>query len=162
MAYSGLILAINTIIFLLINIIETNTLALMALASFLPAIILIEFAKKNAFAYTCASIILGFIVLSNKMYFIVYALSFGIYGLLKSLIEKNKNIKVQYILKLSYANIVFFVLYYISIKLFVKIDFQIWYLLAFNIAFLLYDLVYTQFITFYLDKIRKRLNINKD
>ncbi|WAW14471.1 hypothetical protein [Peptostreptococcus equinus] len=159
-AFSGLILAINTIILLLVNIIETNTLALLALASFCSAIVLIEFGLKTSIVFSLASILLAFIVLTNKMYFFVYALSFGIYGCIKAIIEKNKNIKFQYVLKLLYANLVFILLYFISTKLLIMFDMKILYIIVYNFVFIIYDFIYSQFIEFYYNKIRKRLKID--
>ena len=153
-AYSGILLAINLILLLLINVIPINTLFLMGLASLPIAIIIMEYGPKSGFVFYIASVILGFIVINSKFQWVLNTFTFGIYGLIKFIIEQDRPIYIEYILKLSYANITLVVLYFI-IRQFIVIP-QKWYLvILFEIVFLVYDYVYSLFIDYYNEKLNK-------
>lgn len=92
--------------------------------------------------------------MANKIHWIIYVLTFGIYGLIKFIIEQDRPIYIEYILKLSYANITLVVLYFI-VRQFIFIP-QKWYLvILFEIVFLVYDYVYSLFIDYYNEKLNK-------
>ena len=153
-AYSGILLAINLILLLLINVIPINTLFLMGLASLPIAIIIMEYGPKSGFVFYIASVILGFIVINSKFQWVLNTFTFGIYGLIKFIIEQDRPIYIEYILKLSYANITLVVLYFI-VRQFIFIP-QKWYLvILFEIVFLVYDYVYSLFIDYYNEKLNK-------
>lgn len=152
-AYGGVLLAVNVILLLLINVIPINTLFIMGLASLPIAIVIMEFGPKSGIAFYIASIVLGFIVMTNKSHWIIYAFTFGIYGLIKYLIEKDKPISLEIALKLIFANVVLVLLYFI-LKAFVYIPVK-WQLIAvFEVAFIIYDYVYSSFIDYYNHKLR--------
>ena len=153
-AYSGILLAINLILLLLINVIPINTLFLMGLESLPIAIIIMEYGPKSGFVFYIASVILGFIVINSKFQWVLNTFTFGIYGLIKFIIEQDRPIYIEYILKLSYANITLVVLYFI-IRQFIVIP-QKWYLvILFEVVFLVYDYVYSLFIDYYNEKLNK-------
>ena len=153
-AYGGILLGINTILLLLINIIPMNTLFIMGLASLPISIIIMENGPKSGVAFYLSSIILGFLVMNNKAQWILYILTFGIYGLIKYIIEQNRPIYLEYILKILFANISIMLVYFI-LKSFVYIPINLFIIISFEIAFIIYDYVYTKFIDYYEVKIRK-------
>lgn len=157
-AYSGVILALNSLILILINLIPTNTLFFMMISSFLVSIIVIEFDIKTAVLFSSASIIMGFIIIHNKVYFVVYSLFFSFYGIFKYFIERKVNINIEYILKLIFANIILFVFYSIS-KEFILLKLNIYLLLFYQGLFLIYDKVYTSFVIYYKKNLRKKLKL---
>lgn len=162
-AFSGLILAINALIFLAINYIPTNTLALMALASLLSSIIILEFDLKTGIVFTMAGVVMAFLILTNKLHFFTYLATFGIYGVAKAIIEKKFIGKKQIIIKIIYANLCLIVLFFVS-RLFINISLDIrlvLLLLGFEVGFLIYDYFYSQFISFYLEKISKIINTRR-
>ena len=153
-AYSGILLAINLILLLLINVIPINTLFLMGLASLPIAIIIMEYGPKSGFVFYIASVILGFIVINSKFQWVLNTFTFGIYGLIKFIIEQDRPIYIEYILKLLYANIALVILYFIA-RQFVVIP-QKWYLIIlFEVVFLVYDYAYSLFIDYYNEKLNK-------
>ena len=77
-AFSGLLLALSVVCMALGSVIETNTLFLLAAASYFVGIIYREFGGKMGAAFYIAGVILGFIVSPNKF----YILSYGAYGIL--------------------------------------------------------------------------------
>lgn len=152
-AYSGILLTINIVLLMLINIIPVNTLFLMGLASLPISIVIMEYGPKNGFVFYVASIVLGFVVISNKFQWVVNALTFSIYGLIKYIIERDRPVYIEYILKLLFANIAILVVYFV-LKPFVYIPINIFTILAFEIAFIIYDNMYSLFIEYYNIKLK--------
>lgn len=156
-AYSGILLALNLVIFSMINIFQTNTIFLLGLASLPISIIIMNWGPKTGTIFYVASALLGFMTISNKVHWILYVFMFGIYGLIKYLIEKDIPIYIEYILKLIYANIALIIVYFIA-KQIVYIS-QKWYLiLIFEVAFLVYDYAYSLFIDYYNCKLKNLIN----
>ena len=70
MALMGLLLAFNSIIYILVNYIPTNTIALLVLASLPALVVVVEFGLRNGALYTLGSIILAFLLIGNKVHFV--------------------------------------------------------------------------------------------
>lgn len=155
-SYSGMMLALNSLLFLGINYITTNTISLMVLASFFVSVVLIEFGLKNAITYSIATIFMAFLILVNKIHFFEFALAFAHYGIVKSILEKRFVGNLQYFVKFIYASIIFSILYFVTIN-FVKFDINPIIALISYIAFFIYDYTYSVFIKLYYTHIRKRL-----
>ena len=156
-AYSGVLLAVHTILLVLINIIPMNTLFIMGIASLIISIIIMEFGPKSGVVFYLASIILSFLVINNKSHWVLYNLTFGVYGLIKYIIEQDRSIYLEYILKIIFANILLMITYFI-LKGFIYIPINILIIIAFQVVFMIYDSVYTKFIDYYETKIRKIIN----
>ncbi|WP_300280335.1 hypothetical protein [Peptacetobacter sp.] len=152
----GMLLAIESIIFMLINFIPSNTIFLMVIASFISSILIYEYGEKIGVVFTIASIILSFFIISNKIHWFLYAISFSIYGLIKSIIERGRSRIVEYGMKFVFANIIFLIIVYV-LKSFIQFDFKIIMFLFLNILFLVYDIFYSQFIRFYKNNIRNKI-----
>lgn len=157
-AYGGILLGINLVLLLLINIISINTLFLMGIASLLISIIIMEFGPKTGIAFYIGSLILSFIIMTNKAQWVIYSLTFGIYGLIKYYIERDIPIYIEYILKLLFANLAIVIVYFL-LQSFVYIKLNLFILIGFNIIFLVYDKIYSSFIDYYDRKLRKILKI---
>ncbi len=158
-AYGGVLLALNIILLLLVNIIPINTLFLMGLASLPISIIIMEYGPKLGTIFYMASVILSFIVMTNKSQWILYIFTFGIYGLIKYVIEKDRSFFTEYIMKIISANILIFITYFI-LKNFIYIPVNLFTIIIFQMAFLIYDYVYSRFIDYYNIRLRKII-INK-
>ncbi|MEW9078707.1 DUF2232 domain-containing protein [Terrisporobacter glycolicus] len=153
-AYSGILLSLNIILLLLVNIIPINTLFLLGLASLPIAIVIMEYGPKVGIIFYIGSVLLSFMIMTNKAQWILYIFTFGIYGLVKYIIEKDRSFIQEYILKFLVANILI-IFAYIILKQFVYIPVNIFTILIFEIAFIVYDFVYSQFIDFYNDEFRR-------
>ena len=153
-AYSGILLALNIILLILVNIIPMNTLFLLGLASLPIAIVIMEYGPKAGILFYIGSVLLSFMIMVNKAQWILYVFTFGIYGLVKYIIEKDRSFVQEYLLKLLVANILI-ILAYIILKGFVYIPINIFFILIFEISFIIYDFIYSQFIDFYNDKLRR-------
>lgn len=153
-SYGGILLALNIILLLLVNIIPINTLFLMGLASLPISIIIMEWGPKLGTIFYMASVILSFIVMANKFQWILYIFTFGIYGLIKYVIEKDRSFLIEYIMKLISANILIFIAYFI-LKNFIYIPINFITIVIFEMAFIIYDYVYSRFIDYYNVRLRK-------
>lgn len=153
-AYGGILLALNCIILLLVNIIPINTLFLLGLASLPISIVIMEYGPKAGIIFYIGSVLLSFMLMTNKSQWILYILTFGVYGLIKYLIEQNRSFIQEYIMKLIVANILIVITYFI-LKPFVYIPVNIITIVIFEISFIIYDFVYSRFIDYYNDKLRK-------
>lgn len=153
-AYSGVLLALNLILLILINIIPINTLFLMGLASLPISIIIMEYGPKSGFVFYIASVILGFIVINSKLQWILNTFTFSVYGLIKYLIEKDRPIYIEYFLKILFANISILIVYLI-LKSFVYIPINLFTILTFEVLFIVYDNMYSLFIEYYNKRFKK-------
>lgn len=158
-AYGGILLALNIILLMLTNIVPINTLFLMGLASLPISVVIMEYGTKMGVAFYIGSVVLSFIVMANKAQYILYIFTFGIYGLIKYLLERYKSIYIEFALKLVFANMVVAILYFM-LKPFVFIPINIVAIVAFQVVFVVYDYMYSAFIDYYNDKIRRLLKIN--
>lgn len=84
MAFCGLFLALSVVCMSLGSVIETNTLFLLAAASFFVGIVIREFGMKAGAAFYVADVLLGFLIAPNKF----YVFSFAAMGLYIVIIEE--------------------------------------------------------------------------
>ena len=158
-AESGLLVALTIVILYATSIIPISTLSILTVASCLIPISIIRTSIKNTIlVYVASSVLSLFLVQLNIA--IYYTLFFGVYGIIKYLIEKIKNIPLEVLLKLIAFNILLFIIYLIA-KSFLGIlypDFPLWTLwLAAQIVFLVYDYALTLAISFFLNRFNKQL-----
>lgn len=153
-AYGGMLLALNCIILLLINILPINTLFLLGLSSLPIAVVIMEYGPKAGIIFYMGSFLLSFMILANKSQWILYIFTFGIYGLVKYMIEKDRSFVKEYVLKLLSANILIIITYFI-LRPFIYIPVNIITIIVFEISFIIYDFVYSKFIDYYNLKLRK-------
>lgn len=156
--YSGILLGLNIVLLLISNLISINTMFFMGLASLIISVIVMEYGVNTGVVFYIASIILSFVVMPNKSQWLLYTLTFGIYGLVKYFIEKGRPIYTEVILKLIFANLVAVILYLI-LKNIVIIPINIITIIVYQVAFLVYDYVYSLFIEYYNEKIKRIINI---
>lgn len=160
-ALNGILGALAVICLVLAAILPTNRLSLYALSSFFVAVSIIESGVKAGWIFYVATCLLALIVVPNKLGIIPYVIFFGMYGIVKYYIEKLNKIIVEYMLKLVFFNIcvgiaALTVIEFFGFKLAVELP---WWLLiiALQVIFFLYDIVYTLFINFYRGKLRPKL-----
>lgn len=80
-ATGGVMLALSIVSMMLGNVLESNTVFFLAIASFFVGIIIREFGMKTGYAFYAAGVLLGAIIVPNKLYVVTYA-AMGIYILL--------------------------------------------------------------------------------
>ena len=143
------------------SILPVNKLTLLTLSSFLVSIIVIEAGIKASFLFYIVTSLMIFIVIPKKTSLIPYALFFGYYGIFKYYVEKIKILIPKILLKQIFFNICFYIIYLILGNIFFPdVEFP-FYTIAIicQFIFVLYDYVYTLFISYYRDKIRSKLKL---
>ena len=73
LAFGGLFLALSVVCMALGSVIETNTLFLLAAASYFVGIVIREYGMKAGAAFYLADVLLGFLITPNKFYVISFA-----------------------------------------------------------------------------------------
>jgi|UPI0002E233F2 hypothetical protein len=172
LAFCGLLLAFSSIIFILVNIIDTNTIALMVVSSFIILAVIVEIDLRYAGLYFVALSLLCLLLVSNKLRAIVYLSSIGNYGIVKALIESKYKKQTtdspfklifnrQTPIKILYANLVLLLIYF-EIRYFVGlVNIKPIYLLGgfllYQVGFFAYDYMFSMAIEFYYQKIKSRI-----
>lgn len=108
---ASLLTAVSVILVYLSSVIPYNKLAILTVASLaVPIDMIVSNLKAAALVYTAVSI-LSFIILGFQTSSILYFIFFGLYGLIKFLIERKRNLKIEIPLKLIFFNISALVIY---------------------------------------------------
>lgn len=159
-AYLGVLLGLNQLFIILSSIIETNTLLFFAAAALIVGVVIVEFDGKSGALFYVASCLLGFLLTFNKVEIITYIMFFGIYSIIKYLIEKKVRNKVSEIaVKFIYFNISLLAMYFV-VKMFITFKLFWWMILGVQILFFIYDYAFTIFINYYMTNIRPKINKN--
>ncbi len=161
-AYLGVLLALNQVFIIASSIIKTNTIALLALASLVIAVVIVEFGAKSGILFYIASVILGFFLTTNQIEFVSYILFFGLYSIVKYAIEKKsffvkQAILLEMTLKLLFFNLSALCIYFL-LREFAVIKLYWWLILVAEIAFIVYDYAFGVFINYYITKIKPKIN----
>ncbi len=151
------------------------SLLFLFLASMLPSVQLIMYFLSSVFvmglmleeSYGAAVLsamvvsVLGLLILPDKTLLLPYVFFFGHYGIGKYLIEKRRRRGSAMILKYIYFNAALALLYFTAKSLlFSQIPFDlplIAFIIIMEIAFLVYDFLFSKVTLYYNERIRRRL-----
>ena len=154
----ALFTALGSVMVYASDFIPSGVLALLAVAGLFTTAARIHCGLKYSVITFAATAILSAFIVSDKNNVIMYAAFFGYYPILKSLFEKQESPVVRWTLKFVLLNIVLAVLYYFAREFFMydipDVSFAV--LLAFgffNVAFLLFDILLTRLIAYYMQRI---------
>lgn len=167
LAFLGLLLACTVLLVILSGIIETNTLFLLAGASYCVGIAIHESGLRFGFGFYIASILLSFILAPNKLYCITFS-AMGLYLVLMELswellakhtLKKDKNI-LFWMIKLAIFNIIYLPIIIYLPKLVYQgtIDSKLFAvaLAGGQLGIFIYDMAYNYFQKFIWGKVRGR------
>jgi hypothetical protein len=146
------------------TIIPGYKLAFYLLISLIPGIVVIEYGIKQCIIFIVASFILSLVMPGDKMTLLLFYSFFGIYAVIKYLIEKIKSKVIILIVKLVYFIGIFFLNMYFATKIAgilpeIMLKYNMWLVFAAAIiVFVIYDIMYTSFSQFYLNKIKKHVD----
>lgn len=156
-AENGLLIALTLVVLFATSIFSISTLSILTVASCLIPISIIRSSVKNAILVYIASSILSFVLIPINIA-IYYTLFFGIYGIIKYFIEKNRNLPLEILLKLISFNILLGITYLIT-KSFLSViypNISLWILwITAQVVFLVYDYALTLTISFFLNRFNK-------
>lgn len=165
-AIGGIIASLSLVIMLLSAVIPFLEYALPAIAGALLVIIVIEVNKKWAFCAYLAVSLLSMLILANKEAAMMYVAFFGLYPILKPLLEsKIKNNALCWAAKAVVFNVSVVAAYLIIVYVFgIPIEdiekhgakmIPLLLLLG-NVMFVLYDICITRLVTLYIRKWQKK------
>lgn len=160
-ALGGICLALTVIFMFAGSIVPGIELTLFAVSSLFTAVMIMESGVKGGVIMYGAAVLLGLVLIPNKLALIPYAFFFGYYGILKYFVEKLHSGILQIIIKAAFFAAVLCVgligfkeLLLGSIHL---PDYPVWLLIIAGILMLLvYDYIYTLLINFYLKRVKNR------
>lgn len=108
MALGGVLTALTLVILYLTLLIPTNTLTLLTLASFMVPVALMKGSIKTSIMVYVSSSILSLLLLPFNIA-LLYIVFFGCYGIIKYFIERLDHLPLEWLLKLIFFNIIFFI-----------------------------------------------------
>ena len=161
MALGGICLALTLIFMFGGAMMPGIELTLFAISSVFVAVMVIESGVSSGLIPYIAAVVLGLILVPNKVGLVPYIFLFGYYGLVKYFIEKRKTAKQQITLKVIFFAAVMCI-GFLGFKelLLGAVDFPDYpiaiIIVGGVIMMLLYDYIYTIFINIYINKIKKQ------
>ena len=164
LTFSGIITAFTVLVLYLESIIPTGRAGFLVLSSFLLCAVYLESGLKWLIATYIASSLLAFLLAADKIGLLPFILLFGIYPVLKNFVERIRSIWLEWLLKLAGFNILLLAGYAVFKPLLPSaLAGSPWTWIAvavFEIGFIIYDLLFTQWIHFYLARIAPRFRRN--
>lgn len=162
-ALNGILGALALISLFLATVMPTSRLALYGLSSFFVSVAIIESGIRAGWLFYGSTALLGLIIVPDKLAVVPYIIFFGFYGMAKYYIEKLGRLIPEYIIKFAYFNAALAMAWLLIKQVFIaEITLKLpWFVIIIGLeaVFLIYDLVYTMFIAYYRDKLRKILRI---
>lgn len=149
-----------TIVILYLNLLlPISTISILTLASALIPVALIRGSIKSSILVYISSSLIAFFILPINIT-LLYVLFFGIYGIVKYFIEKINKLPIEIILKIIFFNIILVLSIFvfnsiIAIEI-IKLPIYLLFIVA-QPVFLIYDYALSLLISFYLDRIHKRI-----
>ncbi len=164
----GIVAAMSLIFMFFTGVMPILAYTLPALAGAFLIVIVIELGKKWALLTYVAVSILSFFMTPDKEAAVLFALFLGYYPIIKSFLEKIKFRFLEYLSKITIFNVSIIVSYQIIIKLFgmaeLLSEFKEFgkysipvFIIAANIAFILYDIALTGVISTYINTFRPKI-----
>ena len=159
-AYPAVLGAVSLILVYIASVVPTGNWGLVAVAGVLPAAAVISVGLGAGVLCWAGVSLLSFLLLPGKFCALLYAALFGLYPLVKSLIERLRKRGLEYLLKLAFFNasftLIFLVMRAAVLDSLPAALGTVWvlYLVA-NAVFLIYDFGFSRLIGFYVARISR-------
>lgn len=157
-AYPALLGALSLIFIYIASVVPSGTWGFVAIAGLFTAAAIISVGLKSGFLCWAGVAILSVIVLPDKFSALLYSVLFGLYPMVKYLVERLRRPVPEYILKLVFFNVTFSVIYGFmhaalldSLPAVLNVGWLIY--LVGNCVFLIYDFGFSKLIAFYIARI---------
>ncbi len=158
---SGILTALTVILLLLGSLFQTLDLATAAMGSLVVMVAMIEIGNGWALGIYCASSLLGFLLVPNKVPIIVFSCFLGYYPVLKVFLHKFKPKAVSFFARLCVFNVFLFALLFAAKEMiFAESEVKrFWYLLVImaNVTFVVFDFALERVSVFYCLKLRGKI-----
>lgn len=152
----SLLTALSVGLLYLAAVLPTAHLTILAVCGFLCAVAVMMYSTLWAAAVYVVTAALALLILPDKLCAIYYAAFFGYYPILKSYLEKIRNIKISWLAKFAVYCLIYLVWFFAAKGLFFgeAITFP-WYILfpLGAVAFVIYDICMSILIRYYIEKI---------
>ena len=152
-ALAGGLAAVALVIQLLASLIPSGWTAMAAVAGLAVAVAVSAAGYMAGILCYVVSGVLSLLLLPAKHVVILFVCLFGIYPLVKSLLERLKVRAAEYLLKLVFFNLVFSLLYLLAYQIFFQSAAEAWsypvpflpiLFVAGNVIFLIYDYAFSK------------------
>ncbi len=169
-AIGGICLAGSVLSLFLASIVPGAELTLYAVSSLFVAVMILEAGMRGGWMMYGGTVLLGLILIPNKLALIPYIFFFGLYGIIKYYAERNRHPAIQ----VGSKAVAFFAIFGVGYLFFRELffgniqlpDFPLPILALVGVAFLfLYDFIFTQIIQIYRKRVRrtdKDISVGKD
>lgn len=157
-AYPAILGAVSLILVYVASAVPSGSWGFVAVAGLLPAAAVISVSMQAGFLCWAGVSILAFLLVPGKFCALLYAALFGLYPMVKALIERLRRRVPEYLLKLVFFNAAF-TLIYLVMRTAVLDSLPdalgtTWLLYVVgNVVFLLYDFGFSKLIGFYIARI---------
>ncbi|MEG2988357.1 MAG: hypothetical protein RR807_03030 [Oscillospiraceae bacterium] len=160
-ALPALLTAIGLVLLYISCILPSGRWAVVAIAGLCPAVAIVSTGVVGGSLTYAATAILGFLLAPDKGIILLYVLFFGLYPIIKFLIEKLKKLPVEILCKLVFFNIIL-TLFLMAFSAFflpampemIRGNRVLIYIVI-NVVFLIYDFGFTKLMWFYTQRIAK-------
>ena len=157
-AYPAILGAISLLLVYIASVVPSGNWGFVAIAGLFPAAAVISVGMKAGFLCWAGASVLAFLLLPGKFCALLYCALFGLYPMIKALIEQLRRRALEYILKLVFFNAAFTLIYLVmsaavldSLPAVLSITWLL-YVIG-NVVFLIYDLGFSKLIVFYIARI---------
>ena len=163
LAYPAILSALALVLVYLGSIAPTGSWGIVAAAGLLPAAAVISVSLKAGFLCWAAAAVLAFLMAPDKLCALLFGALFGLYPMVKSLVERLQKKPLEYALKLAFFNIAFTVIYLtmaaaVAASLPQVLGSSVWVLYgAANVVFVLYDYGFSKLIAFYIARVQRAI-----
>ena len=163
-AYPAILSALALILVYLGSMAPTGNWGIVAAAGLLPAAAVISVNLAAGFLCWAAVSILAFLLVPDKFCVLLFGALFGLYPMVKSLVERPRKKPLEFVLKLAFFNAAFTVIYLtmaaaVAESLPQVLGSSVWVLYAVaNVVFLLYDYGFSKLIALYIARIQRAIH----
>lgn len=163
-AYPAILSALALVLVYIGSVAPSGSWGIVAAAGLLPAAAVISVGLKAGFLCWAATAILAFLLVPDKFCVLLFGALFGLYPMVKSLIEQLRKKPLEYVLKLVFFNAAFTAVYLVmsaavAASLPQVLGSSVWVLyLAANVVFLLYDYGFSKLIALYIARVQRAIH----
>lgn len=154
-AFPAILGAVSLVFLYVASVVPTGNWGVVAVAGLLPAAAVISAGLKAGFLCWAGVSVLAFLLLPGKFCALLYCVLFGLYPMVKALIERIQRKALEYVLKLVFFNAAFTLIYLVMraavLDSLPSVMSVVWLLyLVGNVVFLVYDFGFSKLIGLYI------------
>ena len=163
-AYPAILSALALILVYLSSIAPTGSWGIVAAAGLLPAAAVISVSLTAGFLCWASAAVLAFLLVPDKLCALLFGVLFGLYPMVKSLVERMRKKPLEYALKLAFFNAAFTVVWLtmtgaVAASLPRALGSSVWVLYGLaNVVFLGYDYGFSQLIGLYIARVQRAIH----